>query len=90
MEVTSRSPIKYKGKTILVEPIPVEPEADPRRLEVCGLNPATDIDTVEMFFESKRKCDGGDLAKDMPIEYDQGSGRAVITFADEAGTCIYI
>ena len=41
-----------------------------------------------MFFESKRKSGGSDLAEDMPIEYDQGSGRAVVTFEDEAGTCI--
>ncbi len=63
------------------------PETDPRRLEVCGLDPATSEDTVEMFFESKKKSGGGDLAEDVPIEY-LGAGRAVVTFEDEAGTCI--
>ncbi len=41
-----------------------------------------------MFFESKKKSGGGDLAEDVPIEY-LGSGRAVVTFEDEAGNvCI--
>ncbi len=39
---------------------------------------------MEMFFESKLKSGGGDLAEDVPIEY-LGPGRAVVTFEDEAG-----
>ncbi len=63
----------------------MEPETDPSRLEVCGLDPAISRETVEIFFESKQKSGGGDLAEDVPIEY-LGAGRAVVTFEDEAGT----
>ena len=54
-------------------------------IEVTGINQHTTKDTLESYFSSSR-C-GGEITN---IDYVQGNGNAVITFANEEGrkTCI--
>ena len=49
---------------------------------VEGINDNTTRDALSMFFESDRRCGGGDIDD---IEYTVNSGRAVITFTTSEG-----
>ena len=39
-------------------------------------------ETLLMYFESKRKCGGGDVDS---IQYEEGSDEAIITFEEASG-----
>jgi len=42
-------------------------------------------DTLLMLFSNRKRLEGGEIDK---IEYVEGSGKALITFKDSAGTCL--
>ena len=55
-------------------------EDESLNIEVSGINKDTSKDTLDNYFSSSRR--GGDITN---IEYIQGSGNALITFADAEG-----
>jgi poly [ADP-ribose] polymerase 10/14/15 len=48
-------------------------------IQVKGLNPKTKRDTIQLYFENKRRSGGGPV-KD--LLYKEGSGVAMLTFED--------
>ena len=51
-------------------------------VEVSGLGPKTSEETIVMYFENKRRSDGGPVAD---IQFEEGSGTAIVTFEEAEG-----
>ena len=58
----------------------LDPEScRPRAIQVHGLHQNTPIDMLELFFENKRACGGGEIEL---LDYDAEEGVAVIVYKD--------
>ena len=51
----------------------------PRAIQVHGLPKNTSTDMVQLFFENKRTCDGGDTEQ---LDFDAEEGIAVVVYKD--------
>ena len=51
-------------------------------VEVKGLGDNTNKDTIQLYFENKRRSGGGPVEE---LNYDKGSGVAIITFSEAEG-----
>ena len=58
------------------------PKPDPRSILVLNIPHNISTEMLEMFFESKKKSGGGDIAE---IQYEEGYGEARVSFQDIAG-----
>ena len=50
-----------------------------------GLAQGVDVEMVELFFESSKKCGGGPLEK---LDFQEKSGRAILVYENKQGTAI--
>ena len=65
----------------VLEVVPVQ-HWDGRSIEVRGLLPVTSYDTIQLFFESKRRS-GGDAVEHMQLDGDNNV--AYVTFESSEG-----
>ena len=56
-----------------------EEEQESRTIEVTGLSATTTKDSIEMFFENKRRSGGGEVEH---VDYAPDQGKAIVTFAN--------
>ena len=71
--------LKLEGVMLEVSPVS---EWDRRTIEVHGLSPSTSNDTIELFFESKRRSGGG-MVEHMQLDTDNNI--AYVTFKCSKG-----
>ena len=55
---------------------------DANTIEIRGFNPATSDETIESFFENKRRSGGGEIKR---IRVDRTNGVVRITYYDPGG-----
>ena len=80
-QVVARSPFTFQSHTLNVILAPPKPNPDPFSIKVSGFKNTSTKDVIEMFFESKKRSDGGEI-KTSTLNSEQGS--AVITFEKES------
>ena len=54
-------------------------------IEVRGLDPATTVETIQMFFENERRSGGVDVDN---VQFDPDTHVAYVTFQSRDGGCV--
>ena len=78
--VLSRRDLTLEGATLEVSP--AQDVWDGKTIEVCGLKPSTTHDSILMFFESKRRSDGGEVVN---VQRDTNNNITYIIFEKTQG-----
>lgn len=74
-------PTSYHSKIILTDTAD-ESEQSIKMIKVSNIPTGFSEDSIEFFFENKRKSGGGDI---VDLDYDEDSHTAIITFEEEGG-----